>query len=733
MAQLNPSPNPTQDPNYLGYSKVPEPNLAIKEMLDGMGTLFGQAVQGADLIVKKAIDTEIHGNVRNEQEGMITSLELTKAARRAKGTSPSMGDGSGGGDTEVDESELPAEFSSQMKTVENLAAASKRGLNQTYYAARLDAIASDLKQRMPGYASYIDERVNAAIGGTAGAYIRNLIQDINESSQSERRQMDQMINFVKSKSKLPDAHIAMQNVISGKWKLPDAVEWANRWESDEYMSERRKRAREEKKGNWEIDAEETKRDFSTEISTTTDNLFSTIISSAGIKNPAELRQLVLDVQSGKRPAPSTEQALQLGQQLQAFRSQAFELLRKRAYEGGKDSYAAKMRLKPQELNEYINSHLVLYDELGKAISTKDYSLAAITANKIAAINEDTRSGLLSNPDPVIRTHTRHVAAVKELFGPEYAGKLFQHFLGQNIDNRFRDYIKDKQLELVTQNDWRTSGVPPMTPKKAVEEIRQRVRDKAGPAAAADPRNYRAVVDVVNLITDNQVPDSAKVTVMQGAFDPGNKGFVSLFQKDGRDPETGRPVIGMYAAFKQFSAPKITEEVLRLDKTNPGLAKKYFDWLDHTFGKELFGREIQDLNNLQQFKNIEVKYDPINTRFYVNAVPPKGAAGSPAERAAERTASAYQNRPLRSAQEMLDRVNDGLTTLAPAIRAAGGDPEAYLLSLLLGAGYRPGDGKDGTVPALLMRELAQHRVKNAIKNKEMTPLQQDQGAGPAPQE
>ena len=208
MAKFNPDINPTADASYLGLSKPitqPESDKSLGLLFKGIGDVVEGAVKGADTVMKRSIDNDVYSAIDSERDNYAIGLDKAKATVTGRPTDdPANPEGSVG--LLPIGQKAPENLETTINSVSSLQGAYTAGkLSPTYYYARLNAIAKDMRSQYPGYRDYIDSKISSVTGVTpANAYIQSITADINHSMEKKNSENEKVLSFLRQHAQLKD-------------------------------------------------------------------------------------------------------------------------------------------------------------------------------------------------------------------------------------------------------------------------------------------------------------------------------------------------------------------------------------------------------------------------------------------------------------------------------------------------------------------------------------------------
>lgn len=639
MAPLNPTIQPTNDPNYRGYSQpisVPDTikpqGVATNQIMpqgqqigdrsaeyegksqaykmaadssgqEAIGDLFKNITEMGAFVGKagvaatrKEIEDKVYDIADRERQQYTQALEQLKATGSVKGIfSEAAGDG---------EADLPQDIQSLGDHLSTLRSARDGGkISSTYYESRLLSEAKKLRAQYPGFRAEIDQEF-AKVTGTnpANAYIRALTNDINRNATSASSELKKAQTYILQNDKLPGAREMMQKVQTGQAGLNEVLDWAAPYKQQEYqiqtensLIQNSKLTREEKQARQGLL-------FDKAAGMAVSRVADKLASQMGIASAEDAERLTT---ASKVGAMNSQNWLQVSQQVAQEKMRVQVEMRA---EAGKAGMIQSLGL--QEVNRRIEEATKPLDWLQDRIFNKDYGGFYQAQQDIKAMNSDTQRAMLQNPK--LGPYLQMLNSVKELGGDNAVLELSKDLIKGDFPQNLKTYASQWQKAFATQYNMRTSGVP-TTFNDAIEDIQQKA--KTDPSMN-NKRMNKYIMDEVNKITNPALSDDIKKNYALAAFSPANRGMISKLSADAIDSR-GNPISGQAAVFQSFTSPEITKEMFRLGQKDPMIWKNYTDWARETIASELATR---DINNLAVIRNpaIHVGWDSDNKRLVARA-------------------------------------------------------------------------------------------------------------------
>src|SRR5215204_4866760 len=204
MATFAPQVAPTNDPNYMNYSK-PISDIQADKSSGMLLTALGESIEGVakvgDTITKEVINEEVRAGVDKQRDAFTSALVQTADAQSGAGLVPSpQGQAEAGikaPSLAEGEESLPAGVKAGVAKAQAIGTAMTQNsgkANDTLYTGALTALTKKHRNKYPGYRDYIDNKISEVSGiNPANAYMRNLLEDINRNATSSRAETEKGI------------------------------------------------------------------------------------------------------------------------------------------------------------------------------------------------------------------------------------------------------------------------------------------------------------------------------------------------------------------------------------------------------------------------------------------------------------------------------------------------------------------------------------------------------------
>lgn len=738
MAVFNPQVQPTQDPNFFKYSE-PISNIKVGDIKGDTSkglalAATGEAIEGtaklADTTVKDVIKQDVYNKVDTERDAFTASLNAVKNAQQANlvpapvqtssgSTTPSLLDSNASATTPV-----PAAIDAGLDKVDAVHSALINGkINDTYYTQRLNSVAVDLRTKYPGYREYIDQRISETTGvNPANAYIKNLMEDINrqgvkkdaefDKTESQLRSMNadhvpntpQMLQYFRANKGNPDAQAKVEEFINRSMSEKGAIDLAN---------SRRSLA----KGNQEDISTQRTQDFTNEVGASIASNMHAAITIPGVDTPQGIEDFMKVVAA--HPEQYTDAQLKtLDSQLMAQKAVVANQFKARSNQTLKDSqgrtYSYASDIGSSKVDDVLKSQLAVYDNIHDALTgggPQGAGLAFWHANQVTARFADAHEKMLSGP---LANDIKTFKILNDDMGPTFAGILVPKLLNSGIDDKLRGLFNQSATEARAQPDFDKSGRP-LTYMDHVRNANQMEAD--GKMNSQMKARYQAgLVKIGQDIQDPNIPDVTKTKIVKYLFSPEGQGLLGTFKTDYTNAE-GKQVPGKYAVFNALTSEGMVHNITKLAKTDPQVGSMYKNYLENEAGSQLFYKELQNLNHFTGHDDLHFAYDSDNHQISLldKAGKPVTAPTASIGGSSFGTPTAnpiYGQKPdtgyLYQVQQVVNRINGGLSGLGRVEKGMGGDVNEYLLSFMQHAQVNLGQNWSG-LPAKLADAIAASRA------------------------
>lgn len=702
MAEFNPRVNPSNDPNYIGYSRPisqPDADKTWGSLFSGVGNVLEAGAKGAVEVVTQDAQKRAYDFVDQANNRVIPALEK----EYEKGSQPGA---RAMGYAAEDAPALPYDVAQAGDTASSYEGAHQgRKLSRTYYEAALHDFSKSLRARYPGFREEVDRAIDkATTGGRANELIDKMIAGINEDRTRSRSENARVTRDIVQNLKL---HPTMPTLLEAWEKNPTEelksriYTTIGRAQNKKYQAEVDREEFTTNQNNLETIQGDAKRKFQTlaiaEMNTT---LEGGIEVGAGISSPKQLSDTIRKIQTGEIPLNSPA-VQQLPSVIKAWKDQYVRRMRAIGTEGGRKSYAVALNGKDgngfETMNKIIAEQSRWFDEMADSITKKDWNGAMDAAEMIKGIAADEGLGLLRDPDT--RPYFTMRAGVKAVVGEHGWDQFLQRATVEGMNKAVKSYTQRQISKMWTQPDLRRTGYS-FTANDAFEEAKKE--------KVAFPQVYEKFLSQVDNIADPQWgTDAGKWNLIQSFYRPENYKFIQNFEKDYWDPARRVQVPGTMKVFRQMTSDGILNEAARIDQKQPGTYATVVNWAEHSFVNEILPKDIADLATYdpEKVKNVRIGYDPESHMLSMGWNTPNGKP--------PKSASVNDIRQHDAYRATVERVNLGIERLAKVYdRATGKDIDATIMTLLVAKGFSPipKSGEAVGIPHKIAQEIYNARMK-----------------------
>lgn len=661
MAIFNPAPNPTNDPEYLRYSKEPDrvqANTAAGKFAEGLGGLLGNGMKGLDIGIADAMKKQARDliePIRDAHGADVTPDEVPAIA--GTGSRSSKYDTLG---VVEDTSAVPKQFAQNLAGLKRVSDAYGAGaMSDSHYYSSLESAVKELRARFPGYEEQIDNAVKDITGVIpANALRSSILRDMN-SLQAAAGSAD------KDNNKWYDANekyihaaqpgITRAQAIANRAQLEPVI---GDMQGQDYLIDAKKK-RLDLKGEVNKDTAKEYYELATErLNTDLSRLLQGVGSARGLSF-----QQVQDRIKAMGPVPDSAAVQALSSEISMLKAQAIaqmdETLNKVSPDG-KRSYAQVItaHMGRDALKDLKASALSPINAIEELIGNKSPGLANVVHN-IASNRGSEDEVRLGNASP----QARAVATIRKMVGDQTAQIVVEQ----------TSVIKDA-LELARTQKGVFSTVNPDNPNPP-PSFDQYIRQQGEAARkTVSGTSQRASLNSFIALTDAKDPQIA------------GRAVAVLYQS----PEffNGLPQAQQMQVFTRMAKPEMTQKIEALEKSVPGVKAQYTQWVERAFGS-MFSQGISDTQSAIDYDRLDVKFDPNNWRFTGRI------------KDFDKVKAAYPN-AVDSTGTYFDKINQGMAIMKPALEASYGKEQALgrMFSLMTERGLNTGaEARPGTLDSL----------------------------------
>lgn len=675
---------------------APDANLSAGIALKGLGSLFEESTNVADLLVKQDIANQVYAKVDTQRDAFTSAMQTTRAAQMSPRQTM-------GADTDLigppDPNNVPGPIQSLPGKLAILANAGQNNkINERDLYAKYMDIAKQLRTQYPGYRAEIDSEISKVTGvDPANAYLSSLISDINAAGTLAKTEREKTVSQIREMNGqgIPNADVYLNGLEANdpRFTMPVVNAFVNKANSSKWKyteatqnNTLQSQAREEDRLN-------TSSAFDQRATDIVNSHMQTQWTIAGLDDPVKLDDLSDKIKSG---AVSPENLQSVLASIQSTKLQTELELNKEANTPNKNGITPSMVVGSDKVQAQIKNKLVLFDAMSDAISKGDTGWAGIFKRSAEGMSDSDRFRTLQSTP----TDTRIILAkLKELRSS--AGDLWTNTVGQsmlskssNVLPSLQGWFLDKSTDLITAP--KSGTISGTTTLNSVFNDAQR-------AEVDTPALYDQFLNHVKLISDPKTPDVVKENLVKRMFAGDNQYLFSnkRFQEDYTDPDSGRFIPGKYSAFARMASPDIAANVAKLSANDPNLGSSYKNMLETSFGRYLFKEDIENLNT-RTATGLHVGWDNEKNQLLLEG-PNKEMLVD--RRGAHRT-TMYTPEYARE-QQAIENINIGLGGLSNVERAFGGDVSAFVLQSLKNSGLNLADNIDG-IPNKIKDAIIQSR-------------------------
>lgn len=717
MAIFNPQVPEEQVPSYLGLSKpVGQPSVgsksALSEAVKGIGEIYAGAVKTADTAIKMSAQEEVQNKFRIQRDIRTAELEATRDTISGVGQVES---GSSTTDTRVpvgpfeqaekqpldllaNRKPLPAELENLPRTLGTLSNARANGkMSQTFYYQRLNSLAQDIRSRYPlGYREYIDTEIAKVTGvDPANAYMSSLMADINASVGAARDSRSKVITDISQavEKGYDGAHRIRARFVAGEIPETAVYEYINKFAYFDYQNKERQREREESSANLTQAKELTIRHASQEAAEQAYKMLYVVEATGGQR----FRDLMELSKSGQISGPD---ALELGKHMSLLENRYVEAMNQWFMKRDSKGNSPLMLVGGNtEANKVIEGGKLIFQQMIKSINDKDFG--AINFAKRAVDVAVSEKGLQMVNDKDLREFML-LMGVMQQYPNSLSARFFEERLTKQpgLSNGIKVFLDKELMTMITQ---------PGAVTGQVNTLNQSIQNIVDKGVTTMPEAFEGVVQLIDNkeygLVSEKTPIQAKINIAKAFFHPDNRGVLSRFEKESRDPATGRTINGQFSFYDRAASPDVTRTMWELGKQDKNLWLMYKDWAEQTFGQELLRGAVREFNDDNMTKyGLVADWDDDFKQWNVS-IDPK----LPPE-----TRVQVRARVLPSVQRKIDNVNRALGHLTEVAKQEKREDEidAYLWQKMVQFGLEidPSKPLDGVPREMLEAIITKKRIQ-----------------------
>lgn len=604
MAIFNPQVQPTNDPNYLGYSKGIEGGFGVDKStgmaLDTLGDSLKEGVTIADTAVKDTLKDDIRRTVEKQRGDYTQYLETLKGIAQ---TNVIPGAGT---DSILDANasmDIPDGLEAGLDRAKAMGAATGTGnrINDTLYSANLASSASELRAKWPGYKDYIDQKFSEYSGfNPANAYYKNLMQDINTlaaRTNKDKNGAQAIINDAVRTGDVDGADKIWALHKAGKMSDEEAISKIYEARSAKSAVTAAEAARVARKGDRDDTAAVAVRDFTKEIGDKVTRDMGLIQFGTGSTTLQGAVQWFTKMSNDPSSAdPKQVQANVTA--LNAWYDKLYNdgLARATERDSSGQTYATRMG-GINRVKEELEGNLSGIKQYVTSVNNKEWGLGTFLQRQLMAQSQQDQRDLLNDPT------MRKTKAFSDAF-PTFADTFVKAGLTGNVPEKMNTYFNEFRIGAASQPDILTGKVNTMT--KDFADIDKKAAENPKLITPQDVAKLKnEVFNIPKTIGDPKLTGSEgltiKANIARHAFDPSNIGILQGIKMDYIDPDTKRYIPGKYSAFTRMTSPDITngmDAVRKGTQDGPQIWENYKTWTQTEFQK-LFREDAANLNALNE--------------------------------------------------------------------------------------------------------------------------------------
>lgn len=617
MAVFNPSPNPTNDPNWLGLSKpisdVPA-NKTAGMALSLAGNALELGVGMADEIKKKGLKDDIYNTRDIDHAVQLDRLELNKNIVTADATPTSI---SGTSINQADPSLVATSPSNKgegapdvlnrgLNQFSRLASASKTSpvVNDTLYSMQAEALAKKLRAENPGYREYIDETISKAYGmPIANAAYKNVMQDLNHALTQINSQNKELVGLYDKNKHIEGNAPRVAELIAN----PSAENmfkyqnWVNKNEAAEHkiktaaaivgLAAAKGNLKKEEVNSLSIDAARGVSDqaYASSYLNSPEYKTYTDLASRGEADPTQAPVVLQRLMSDKAKTEAS---------LRRYYSE------KRPELGGA-SYESILG------QSAVNANIALVND------KYDLPITILTGDKTGGqaaggllkmhqqINDQTLTGVIRNLYEKYPQSVAYQAAI-QILSPQVASVgVMKNVLSNDVPSAMKGFF-DQATTLkflppqFTATDPNTNQPKPVKNPlpSAAAEVSAYKKEEIPPTSPV----YQGVFQRIELLNDPKLPADAKNNLIRSLFSPENYGVLENFRPDqvsGNNPSIIEK--GKHTAFSILTSKDAARNIEQATKGNSETRAMYLDWVKKTFADSIVRSDIAQINTVDAKK------------------------------------------------------------------------------------------------------------------------------------
>jgi len=687
MAKFNPDIPDVNPQSYMNYARPIseyQGDMTGGTILKGIGDVFKTAVTGADEIIKDTINRGLRSDLSGErdiQTGALESMVGIPADQRvspyqATPTNPESSNAGRSSDIipgSVAEP-LPSQFQSLDKQVAgvNTGSLTKPALG-TYYTGKLDMITKDYRSQYPGYADYIDERVQAITGmNPANKRVDDLMTILQTVAGQAHQEKEKALGEAASNSGIPGMADLARKISNNQVSNPMAavIDQMAPWKAIDYQAHQTQEANANWKSTNENKVTKNEQDASSIANKISDTVFTQTIGSMG-KSASDLSKMATDIQTGKKSLSGNEPML-YGQAVEAMGVTAGRQIEDKLNSKGPDGKSIADVIGPTKTAAIISEATSKYNKIRDMFINKETGSAFSAARYTSIAGSETSKWLLSESPVSDYMNIQHAATL--LGGPAVGGVFAEKFLSGKMGS-----IDDTIKAFGEFNTYKLMSDPNSSLETPINYMKSKGVGQDKPEQR--PAYQYFTKDVPSMITDTRLQTAGRAMLASNVF-KGN--ITSKFDDDTFD-DKGNLIPGKHTILSTMTNDKIRDSVWDLaggSATSP-LWIQYKTFVTNNTD-QMVNKDVHDLNSLADNPNLKLVWDDKNARvgidfkdtFFTN--PYNSRPGTDA--IAKKQADTYR--------QTVAMLNSTLAPISSIAQKEGVDPNKAILQQLSNFGLDP---------------------------------------------
>lgn len=561
-----------QADNYAGRSRGvdrAQPNQALGTLFEGIGKVADSTIKLVD-----------ENNIRNLNTELQTGIDAIRGAQGvdAAVSDPTVTGGEQGANVPGGGKTAPPGVDSATSEIARINQAYKDGkIGDTYYYAKVESLARQVRAKYPGYREEIDKKVSSIIGtNPANALRTSIIQDLKHAETNARTRANSDESIVERGKEYLSPEKYNQFIKGNR-----SPEFVADLKMDIQRGEVKKQDISSQKAQYELRKEQnaaTKGDLEKIVTRDSSDLVWKIIndgidSGGQTLNIASLNQKIGEMAKSGKP-PTAEELGQIRAGINALTTQAnLALDRQHSAPWGKDGkYTYQQEINdPQALNRIKEQALAPIRNMEKALTAGDVGMFSWYANQAKLMKDQTMQNILTRSETA-----RNLQAAQEILGPAMGQLLIENGM---FSKAASDLARVLNMDNVAKSATGTNN--------GSNILRDTIREsKAAGGANGAKESVQSVISTTkNTLASKNVTDQALANFAITWFNP-NQNFLN--DRDTLTENSRQSVIQM------FSAPEVVDNMSRLRTSHPEVWNNYKSWVESST-RSVFNSTIGTLN------------------------------------------------------------------------------------------------------------------------------------------